>query len=53
MILFAAALPITGLLLLHSRARLCIRLVLETTTLTLIISRRRRLVKVKDTLGLV
>ena len=53
MILFAATLPVTGLLLLHSRARLCILLVLETTTLALIVSSRRWLVKVKDTLGLV
>ena len=52
MILFAATLPIGGLLL-HSCACLCIRLVLETRTFALIISSGRRLVKVKYTLGLV
>lgn len=53
MIPFAASLPVASLLLLHSRACLCVRLVLEATTFTLIISSGWRLVKVKDTLGLV
>ena len=53
MVSFAASLPVASLLLLHSRACLCVRLVLEATTFTLIISSGWRLVKVKDTLGLV
>ena len=53
MLRFAASLPVAGLLLLHSRARLCILLVLEATTLALIICSRWRLVKVKDPLGLI
>ena len=53
MVPFAASLPVASLLLLNSRACLCVRLVLETTTLTLIISCGRRLIEVKDSLGLV
>ena len=54
MILFVTPLPVTRLLLLYISARLSILLVLETTTLALIVSSSRwRLVKVKDALGLI